>query len=1076
MNLPEDEHAGSADQPSDEPSPDEATSPTEEPSTEESAKPVSRSMPSATRTSKDSGPDEQELREDLEYENQRNDFMLRWTVVLLALLAASTTIRSTTTLVHVRSGEHLLENGLLPPRTDPFSTLAADRPWANTEWLFDVSVAAIHGVAGPVGLTVTKALLVALAFGLLVHVNRPGSSSWWGSICAAVAVMVCASRFTVLPEAVTLLGLSVVLWLFLRWRQSDATGPPWALIPLFVVWANLDSRVYLGLAVLVLYGVGEVVSRLLDSPAAFDTSAKRSSFWIVTIGCVAATMCNPFGWATLTAPVEYLTVYYPEMRELVTARLPEDGLPSVADQQYFPLFSRAFLRQPDVQGVCGLFLIVVAFVAAAMNHRRLDVGTLFVLAGFTLFAAAAQHELAAAAVVAAVLGTLAAQQWQASSDGPVSTGVGAVAFARGGRAVTVLGFIGIAALAIGGRLRGPADEFSDSANRGLGLGFDPSLQVRLDGLESALDGLPPEYTAFHSTRRQGDCLIWLGRKSFVDGRVRLFAGGPENLYEKYDALRQSLADDAGVKVEADAPAPASVLDEYAVDFVVEDLPGETLTRSYAALVASPLWQIYEVGADESIMLRTRPAGTKPSDSTPADRREFVEKRREFARENLFNPLASTFSNERDPVGLRIDVAQPPTEYGNWLVPDRRVTTPELERARQLRRHLNWVHQERFGRLPLELSMGFGYLTLNEANTALVDDSQQADAYTVLGQIRWYFCNKVEPVFTAGGQAQNARHYTPLYEFRRMQAINEFAQALRVNPDDIEARAHLLSIYLGSGRIDLAAYHRDELARVLSTEPETNEALEALIDPQAQLDRMTRIQEVRKKAFEDLQNTASPLTVASKMLRDGCFLAAIEVLDQALVKDPKLATNPQVLEFAVATYLEAGQLENALRELARLQQRGESLPPSTQRLVAVASAAAGRHEQAIEALTAAGNVFRTQRDQALFEGALAFVSAPFQIPSAEVDGWVAGLPVRAKANTTVVIDTSRRIANTEATILLLQLESGRIADARETAESFVENHADSGLLGLVDTYGRLLGYEPDIKLPDDVPPEPPATGE
>src|SRR5205807_5512415 len=51
-----------------------------------------------------------------EEEAIRNDFVIRWAVVLLAFLLASTRIADSASLVHVKTGQYLAANGILPPR------------------------------------------------------------------------------------------------------------------------------------------------------------------------------------------------------------------------------------------------------------------------------------------------------------------------------------------------------------------------------------------------------------------------------------------------------------------------------------------------------------------------------------------------------------------------------------------------------------------------------------------------------------------------------------------------------------------------------------------------------------------------------------------------------------------------------------------------------------------------------------------------------------------------------------------------------------------------------------------------
>src|SRR5690242_2665013 len=99
----------------------------------------------ASSAAADGLPDDDALTpEVLEDEALRGDLMLRWAVVLLAFLLGCTEISETQVLVHVKTGQYLLSHGFLPPRTDVFSSTAADRPWVNLSWLFDAALAGVY--------------------------------------------------------------------------------------------------------------------------------------------------------------------------------------------------------------------------------------------------------------------------------------------------------------------------------------------------------------------------------------------------------------------------------------------------------------------------------------------------------------------------------------------------------------------------------------------------------------------------------------------------------------------------------------------------------------------------------------------------------------------------------------------------------------------------------------------------------------------------------------------------------------------------------------------------------------------
>ena len=144
----------------------------------------------------------------VEDEAIRGDFVMRWAVVGLAILLGCSQIADTKTLVHVKSGEYLASHGILPPANDVFSYTRSDQPWVNPSWLFDLATAGVNSIGDGIALSIFQAILAAATFALIVHIVRPGIRTWWGSICAALALLACFRQFTVQPELITLLGVA----------------------------------------------------------------------------------------------------------------------------------------------------------------------------------------------------------------------------------------------------------------------------------------------------------------------------------------------------------------------------------------------------------------------------------------------------------------------------------------------------------------------------------------------------------------------------------------------------------------------------------------------------------------------------------------------------------------------------------------------------------------------------------------------------------------------------------------------------------------------------------------------------
>lgn len=986
-----------------------------------------------------------------EDETRRNDFVIRWAVILLAFLVASTPIVQSIALVHVRTGEYLLRNGILPPRTDVFSYTTADRTWANTGWLFDLMVAGVHAIGGFTGLTVLKAVLAAITLFLVVHTVRPGRSTWWSSICAAIAVMVCPLRFSALPESITLLGLACVLWLLVRWRQSGAS--PWPLVPVFLVWANMDDRMFLGLAVLVLYGVGELVSGALASPAAFETGDHRRTFWMVTAACVVASLVNPFVWETLLAPVKLYGIHYPTMRSLIGAE------PSYRNLQYYPMTTGPFWQQLDIAGICGLFLLGSSFVAAALNHRRLDAGALFVLAGFAAFAVAATHELAAAAIVAAVLGSLAAVDSYADRPGANRITRQSLAFARAGRAFTVIGLIGVAVLAMSGRLAG-------TPRLPLGFGLDPALANEIEGLEATLERIPDEYRGFHGTVRQGDLLVWLGRPTFVDGRTMLHGVEPST-YDTFLELQDRMEEDLATR---ERRPEASVLDVYGVDYSLAVLRDVDLpTESYGILFASPLWILVELGGNEAVFGRYVQENAAPPAAAEDGHLVPAEERNAYLRENAFDPAGQAFAAGLPVLDQRADTGHARSSGLGWLFPDDTPATPRLQRARTLFRNVGWAHQGRFGaEVPIEIVYGFTYLTLLESNRALVRDSQQAEAYALLGKTHWYLAFELEPKsYPPDPEAPGRRPpaYDRLYHFRRVQALNELSQAIRIDPDNLAVRWLLFVIHGNENHYELSLENAREVARLATDRAELGQVVkefENVLSGETEERLLAPIEAVRKEADDRLADKQPKPAVAEFCARNGCNRYGLEILESAIEADSTLQNDLKTMLLYASLLLEAGELDQARRVLGLLEQNpANTAHPDWVRLAAIAEASAGRHQDAIELLGLRLEVVTENRREVLFSH-LPLVAAPPGTGTPDDVTWIASWPMRVHYGNYTAGTMASEIAELETMIMLLEAETRRIEEARELAGNILVEYFGAKETPLVLQYGRMLGTR--IELP------------
>jgi hypothetical protein len=202
------------------------------------------------------------------------DFFLAALAVVLAFLVASFVARNTELWIHLAAGQRLL-SGTYTPGTDPFSYSAADRAWVNHNLLYDVAAYLLFRAdSSGAALVAAKALVVALAFGLLIALRRPGHSLWPWAAVAVVAIVAAAPRMVLSPIVGSVLFLAITLFLLFRMpHRADSWRVPVAIGITFWLWAMIDSWFFIGPLVLLLVILGDFVQRALGSPAEAEPPA-----------------------------------------------------------------------------------------------------------------------------------------------------------------------------------------------------------------------------------------------------------------------------------------------------------------------------------------------------------------------------------------------------------------------------------------------------------------------------------------------------------------------------------------------------------------------------------------------------------------------------------------------------------------------------------------------------------------------------------------------------------------------------------------------------------------------------------
>jgi hypothetical protein len=152
------------------------------------------------------------------------------------------------TYSHIALGRWILEHGTVPA-TDPFSATLRGTHWVAFEWLSQVVFAIAHAAAGWTGVVVVTAVAMATALGLLSQFLQREWQPTAVLVAALCAILLTAPHILARPH---ILALPVtVTWIALLIRAVDTrSSPPWLLLPLMTLWANLHGSFTFGLAMI----------------------------------------------------------------------------------------------------------------------------------------------------------------------------------------------------------------------------------------------------------------------------------------------------------------------------------------------------------------------------------------------------------------------------------------------------------------------------------------------------------------------------------------------------------------------------------------------------------------------------------------------------------------------------------------------------------------------------------------------------------------------------------------------------------------------------------------------------------
>jgi hypothetical protein len=284
-------------------------------------------------------------------------------------------VSSPDTWWHLAAGEWILEHGEIP-RTDPFTYASADAEWIDLHWAFQLALRGLEGVAGLAGVAAARAAIVAATLGLLLFRFGRGAGLHAAAPCVLLLAVAGNHRWLARPDVVSHALLVGMLVLLMEPRKRRV----WWILPLQLLWVNLQGTFVLGIVMVASFLAGELllrvgwVSRLFEREP--DAAATRRLAWL-GVGVVGVAPLNPYGFAGALYPLELWTrisgehaIYAAHIAEFMSPFALGPGSPVVWAWGALALVSLAGLAVARGRIPPGLVLVWLAFGFLSVQALR----------------------------------------------------------------------------------------------------------------------------------------------------------------------------------------------------------------------------------------------------------------------------------------------------------------------------------------------------------------------------------------------------------------------------------------------------------------------------------------------------------------------------------------------------------------------------------------------------------------------------------------------------------------------------------------------------------------------------------
>lgn len=284
--------------------------------------------------------------------------LLLGAVAFLAVLVSGAVRIGSDTYWHISAGRWIVAHARVPTH-DPFSFTMHGAAWVAQEWGAELLMAVLYGMAGWPALMLLVAASFALTIAYLAHFLLPRMEPLHTVLLTVLGGCMMFSYVLVRPQQIV--WPLAALWIgVLIDAGEQGAAPPWWLLGVMLLWANLHASFILGLGLAVPIALEAVVGA---RPAWKPAARRWGLFLAAAVGCA---LLNPQGYRLLIYPFRVLGMH--ALDHISEWQQPNFQQPHVFGLWLLALLALSFggrIRLPLLRSV-----MLIGLIYFALQHIR----------------------------------------------------------------------------------------------------------------------------------------------------------------------------------------------------------------------------------------------------------------------------------------------------------------------------------------------------------------------------------------------------------------------------------------------------------------------------------------------------------------------------------------------------------------------------------------------------------------------------------------------------------------------------------------------------------------------------------